>query len=126
MYRRIRLTSNPDTGPEPWALDNVRLLVTHAQRLRGFVEDPVMFHTRSMHTFTMRLDLHVVILNGYGEVVKTAIVEPRRVIVFTRAMWVVEARNMETMPTNGTAIVASTMQRYERHTDSLRDADRQP
>ncbi|TDI53792.1 MAG: hypothetical protein E2O95_02235 [Acidobacteria bacterium] len=104
MYRRIRLWTAPSDNS--WKLDEVQVLRTPAERLRGFVGSPVMLFTRSIHTFTMRHPLSIVVLNRAGTVVQARVIDPRRLTTFTATMWVVETHVTDDMPLPGTRVRA--------------------
>jgi hypothetical protein len=110
MYRATK-SRTVDLNADAWALPDVHVLCTPWERYIGVRADAssVMLLTRSIHTFTMRTPLPIMVLDLQGTVVGAEIVLPRRVVIFPGLVWVVETQSDTDLAVPGTQIIASTM-----------------
>ncbi len=106
MYRSVYLSGVGIRATE------VQVLRTYVERLSGVngsLGRPVMFYTRSIHTFTMTLPIDVVVLDSGGRVLSGGTLLAREMVLFAAKRWVVEFPYRIVLPPRGTAMQASTM-----------------
>jgi hypothetical protein len=111
MYRRLKCR-RVDLSADGWTLQGVRVLTTPVERYIGIGSrggSPVMLLTRSIHTFTIRRSLSIIVADCSGVVLNVSVVPPRRIIGFRTQRWVIEAEDGLELPAPDTQIVASTM-----------------
>ena len=109
-------------------MDGVEVLVSRSGRYIGIgpmADRSVLLLTRSIHTFSMKKPISIIVLDLGGTVVRTAIVRPGRIAWFGALRWVIETGDGVALPSPGTEIVASTIRGNARNTDPLRNADRE-
>ena len=132
MYRSLqspgRRYREVDLRADGWSIDTVRILGSRSERYFGIGprgDGPVMLLTRSIHTFSMKRPISVIVADSGGTVLRAGIMRPRRMIWFAAARWVVETEATSKLPSPETRIVASTIPCYARNVDPLRDTDRE-
>ena len=112
MYRRPK-SRTVDLRTDAWDLRDVSVLRSPWERYAGIRADAVssaMLLTRSVHTFTVRSPLLIVVLDIHGTVVEAEVVYTRRIVNFSELRWVVETQDEAVAPVPGTQVVASTIE----------------
>jgi hypothetical protein len=132
MYRstkyRRREHGAVHLSAEGWSIGSVKVLASRAERYIGIgpkADRSVMLLTRSIHTFTTKRPISIIVLDLGGTVVRTGVLHPRRIAWFRTLRWVIETRDGTALPAPGTEIVASTIRGNGWNTDPLRDTDRE-
>ncbi|MCL1601294.1 MAG: hypothetical protein M3112_07140 [Actinomycetia bacterium] len=132
MYRRAKYHPRKHGAvhirADDWSIGNVTVLASRAERYIGIgpmADRSVLLLTRSVHTFSMKKPISIIVLDLAGTVVRAGVVHPRRIEWFHALRWVVETRNGVALPRPGTEVVASTIRGNARNTDPLRDTDRE-
>ena len=113
---------------EGWSIGSVKVLASRVERYIGIgpkADRSVLLLTRSVHTFTMKKPISIIVLDLGGTVVRTGVLHPRRVAWFRTLRWVIETGVGVALPPPGTEIVASTIRGNAWNTDPLRDTDRE-
>ena len=111
MYRSPKYRTI-DLHGEGWTIESVRVLATVSERYIGIGRahgSPVMLLTRSVHTFSMRGPISIIVVDLEGTVQRADIVFPRQILNFRTRRWVIEAGTGVLLPSPGSQIVASTM-----------------
>ena len=97
------------TSPS-WCSGPLRSLRDHRERRCGLRPAPgpygALLRCRSIHTFGMGVPIAVIALDAAGAVIGARVVRPRRIALFPRAAWVVEAP-VRSLPAVGESTVAT-------------------